>query len=73
MVKRISGATGPWWNWNTVSGLVAGNDNALQFNADPQYNNVDSIDPYSAGFNIVQNGNVNANVNGASYLFYAIA
>ena len=73
MVKRISGATGPWWNWNTVSGLVAGNDNGMQFNADPQYNNVDSIDPYSGGFNIVQNGNVNANVNGASYLFYAIA
>ena len=73
MVKRISGATGPWWSWNTVSGLVAGNDNALQFNADPQYSNHDSIDPYSAGFNIVQNLNIDANVNGASYLFYAIA
>ena len=73
MVKRISGAAGPWWNWNTVSGLVAGNDNGMQFNADPQYNDVDSIDPYSGGFNIVQNGNVNANVSGASYLFYAVA
>lgn len=67
-------STSDWFIYDTFRGLVAGNDKRLELNTtDLQDTDTDSIDPYSAGFNVVQESEANLNVSGQTYVFYAIA
>jgi len=76
LTKRSDG-TGNWNVWDTERGIVAGNDPRIKFN--DQYGTIDSghdyIDPHNSGFivNYVANDDDDSNINGASYIFYAIA
>ena len=67
MLKR-SDATGDWYVWDSVRGIVAGNDPYLLLNTNAaEVTNTDFIDPLNAGFTISD-----AFTDG-NYIFYAIA
>ena len=70
LIKESSG-TGDWWVFDTVRGLVAGNDAALKLNTTDAESSFDYIDPYSGGFSLQTNSGINTN--GATFIFYAIA
>ena len=73
LIKRTDD-TGDWCVYDTARGIVSGDDKRLELNTtDVEDTNTDSIDPYSAGFNVVQESEANLNVNSATYIFYAIA
>lgn len=60
--------------WDTVRGIVAGNDPHLSLNStSTEVTTDDSIDPFAGGFIVNQNGSTNINVNGATYIFLAYA
>lgn len=72
LIKRTD-STGDWVVFDTARGIVSGNDPFLQFNTpDLQVTNQDAVDPASSGF-IVNETTENLNVNGATYIFLAIA
>lgn len=73
LIKSLN-AVGDWWIFNSEMGINTGNDRyvAWQSNNYP-ITNADSIDPYAAGFNVVQESTANINVNGRTYFFFAIA
>ena len=72
MVKQSSGP-GSWYVWDTVRGIGAGNDPLLQLNlSSAEYSGADYIDPNSSGFTIKGDSN-NANTNGQTFIFLAIA
>ena len=67
MLKRTN-ATGGWYVWDSVRGIVAGNDPYLLLNSTAAaVTNTDFIDPLNAGFTISD-----AFTDG-DYIFYAIA
>lgn len=71
IIKRSSGI-GNWYLMDSERGIVAGNDPALYINDDAaQITTKDLIDPYSAGFTVTTDANVNTS--GSEYIFYAIA
>tara|TARA_R110000803_G_scaffold202187_1_gene267219 strand:- start:56 stop:676 length:621 start_codon:yes stop_codon:yes gene_type:complete len=71
LIKRI-GATGDWYVYDTLRGIVAGADPFLKLNTtDAQDAGNDGIDPLSSGF-IVTSSSGN-NTSGGTYIFYAIA
>ena len=76
LTKRAD-STGNWNVWDAERGIVAGNDPRIKYN--DQYGTIDSghdyIDPHNSGFivNYVANDDDDSNINGASYIFYAIA
>jgi len=75
MIKRTD-ANGDFWIFDTARGIVTGNDSYLALNsniAENAYGAGDNIDPNSTGFTINQEYLTQANVSGASYIFYAIA
>jgi hypothetical protein len=67
--------SGSWYVFDTVRGIVAGNDSHLKLNTDDAEAYADSIDTYSGGFNVVQNSttDLNKGPSDESYIFYAIA
>ena len=68
LFKRIIGGTGNWTVYDTVRGIVTGNDPYLFLNSTaPQVTNTDYIDPYSAGFTIT------SGIATGTFIFYAIA
>lgn len=69
LAKKKSG-TGGWLVWDTVRGIVAGNDPYLLLNSNAaETGGYDFVDPYSQGFTIPE-----ASYWGAGdYIFYAIA
>jgi len=74
LIKRTDSSTsGEWYVFDTVRGIVSGNDSTLYLNyTDAADTSLDIIDPYSGGFNVNNNfGRINTNT--ASYIFYAIA
>ena len=72
LVKPTS-ATGHWAVFDTERGIVAGNDPYLLLNANnAQTEDFDELDPNSSGFAVNHVAGI-ANVNGVSYIFYAIA
>ena len=74
MIKSLQ--SGNWHIFDTTRGLVAGNDTHLRGNlTDAEVSTADSIDPYSGGFNVVQNAttDLNKGPNDEIYIFYAIA
>lgn len=73
MIKRTD-STGEWFVWNSVRGIVAGNDPYININsAGAEVSSNDSIDTDSSGFIVNQVAASNINVNAATYIFLAIA
>jgi len=67
MLKRTD-ATGDWYIWDSVRGIIAGNDPYLLLNTTAaQVTNTDYIDPLSSGFQI------SGAFTDGDYIFYAIA
>jgi len=72
LVKRTDSA-GDWYYWDTVRGIVAGNDPYLFLNTTaPQAYGTDFIDPLSSGFTITSS-TAALNASGGTYIFLAIA
>jgi hypothetical protein len=73
LIKRTDSA-GDWFMWDTVRGIVAGNDPHLSLNTTAaEVTTDDSIDPDTSGFIVNQNATTNINVTSAEYIYYAIA
>jgi hypothetical protein len=73
MVKRTDN-TGNWTVFDSVRGIVAGNDPALYLNNTlAQVTSADAVDTDNSGFVVNQETTLNLNVNAASYIFLAIA
>ena len=67
LLKRTD-ATSDWYVWDSVNGIVSGNDPYIQLNASAaQVTGSDFIDPLNAGFTISDN------FTDGDYIFYAIA
>ena len=67
MLKRTD-ATGDWYYWDSVRGIIAGNDPYLLLNSNAAHvTNTDLIDPLSSGFQI------SGDFTDGDYIFYAIA
>lgn len=73
LIKRTS-AAGDWYVWDTVRGIVAGNDGHLSLNVNAEeVTTDDSIDPDTSGFIVNQLAATNINVTSATYIFLALA
>ena len=72
MIKRTDG-TGNWYVWDSVRGIVSGNDPYFLLNTtDAEVSSADRIDPLSSGFRVDTTFN-ELNANGGTYIFLAIA
>jgi len=74
LIKRTD-STGDWYIWDTVRGVVAGNDPhmALNTSAETEVTTDDSIDPANSGFIVNQVAATNVNVTSATYIYLAFA
>ena len=73
LIKRTDN-DGEWYVWDSVRGIVAGNDPHLSLHTTAsQVTNDDSVDPHNSGFIVNQVSATNINVSSATYIFYAIA
>lgn len=73
LIKRTDSA-GDWFVWDTARGITTGNDPHLSLNTTTaEVTTDDSVDPDNSGFIVNQVSATNINVNGASYIFMAIA
>ena len=73
LIKRTN-AGGDWFFWDSLRGIVAGNDPHVSLNTTAaQVTNDDSVDPHNSGFIVNQVSATNINVLSATYIFYAIA
>jgi len=73
LIKRTD-STGDWYVWDSARGIVAGNDPYLAWNLNAaEVTTNDSVDTDSTGFVVNQVAASNINVNGATYIFLAIA
>jgi len=73
LIKRTD-ATGNWYLFDSVQGIVAGNDPYLVPNSTAaQVTGTDYIDPLSSGFTVTSAAPAGLNYNGGTYIFYAIA
>jgi len=73
LVKRAD-STGDWYVWDSLRGIVAGNDPYLRLNvAAAQVTSTDYIDPLSSGFTITSSAPAALNASGGNYIFLAIA
>ena len=73
LIKRTD-STGNWIIADSTRGILSSADPALYLNSTAaEVTGVDWVDPNIVGFDIIQEGTMNANVNGASYIFMAIA
>jgi len=73
LIKRTD-TTGDWYVWDSVRGIVSGNDPYLSLNTtSAQVTNDDSVDPHNSGFIVNQVSASNINVSSGTYIFYAIA
>ena len=79
MIKRtdtsaIDGSSGDWYVYDSVRGIVSGNDPYILFNTTAaEVTNTDYIDPLNAGFTVTSSAPAGLNASGGTYLFLAIA
>jgi hypothetical protein len=76
LIKRTdgSGNVGDWYVWDTLRGIVSGNDPYLLLNSNAtQTTNTDYVDPLSTGFTVTSSAPAALNASGGTYLFLAIA
>ena len=73
LIKATS-TTGDWPIGDSTRGIVAGNDPYLLLNSTAaEVTNKDWLDSYAAGFTVNETTGPNANTNGVTYLFWAVA
>jgi hypothetical protein len=73
MIKRTN-ATGNWYIWDTARGFIFDSYNAyLMFNNTAAETTSTAVGPIAGGFYVNQQDTTNLNVNGATYIFLAIA
>ena len=73
LIKRAASSS-DWYLWDTVRGIVSGNDPYLRPNrTNEQVTNTDYVDPLAAGFTVTSSAPAALNTSGGSYLFLAIA
>jgi len=73
LVKRTD-STGNWLVADSARGIVAGNDPLLYLNSTAaEITTLDWIDADSSGFIVNQEATANANVNAASYIYFAVS
>jgi hypothetical protein len=73
LIKRTD-STGGWLVWDSARGIVAGNDPYLALNSTAvEVTTNDSVDTDNTGFVVNQVAASNVNVNGATYIFLAVA
>ena len=73
VLVRRTDSGGSWQVVDTARGLVAAGDPTFYLNSFLYEETTDWIDPNSSGFEVVQETTLNSNVNGASYIFLAVA
>jgi hypothetical protein len=73
LIKRTD-STGDWYVYDSVRGIVAGNDPYFFLNSTAaQVTNTDYIDPLSSGFTVTSSAPAALNASGGTYIFLAIA
>ena len=73
LIKRTNG-TGDWYVWDSARGIVAGSDPYLLLNNEAgEVFLYDWVDTAASGFELSNAVGNNVNINGASYIFLAIA
>ena len=73
LIKRTD-STGDWYVWDSVRGIVAGNDPYLLLNAaSTEVTSTDYIDPLASGFTVTSSAPAALNASGGTYLFMAIS
>ena len=73
LIKRKD-STGDWYLYDSVQGIVAGNDPYLLLSSTAaQVTNTDYIDPLASGFTVTSSAPAALNNSGGTYIFYAIA
>ena len=73
LIKRTD-STGDWYYWDTLRGIVSGNDPYLLLNSTAaQVTTTDYIDPLSSGFTVTAAAPAALNNNGGTYIYMAIA
>ena len=73
LIKRTD-ITADWYFWDSLRGIVAGNDPYLLLNhAAAQVTNTDYVDPLSSGFTVTSSAPTALNASGGTYIFLAIA
>jgi len=73
LIKRTD-STGDWYLYDSVRGIVAGNDPYLLLNSTAaQVTSTDYIDPLNAGFTVTSSAPAGLNASGGTYIFLAIA
>tara|TARA_R110002072_G_scaffold263259_1_gene422095 strand:- start:4059 stop:4964 length:906 start_codon:yes stop_codon:yes gene_type:complete len=73
LIKRTD-STGDWYVWDSVRGIVAGNDPYLLLNSTAaEVTSTDYIDPLSSGFTVTSSAPAALNTSGGAYIFLAIA
>ena len=71
LIKRYDSAD-DFYVFDSVRGIVAGDDARISFNVAQTEGSADRVDPYSGGF-AVTSSNGQTNASGGTYIFYAIA
>lgn len=73
LIKRTD-VFASWYVWDSVRGIVAGNDPYLILNSSAaEVTNLDYIDPLNAGFTVTSSASAELNASGGTYAFLAIA
>jgi hypothetical protein len=73
LIKRTD-STGDWYYWDTLRGIVTGNDPYLLLNSTAaQVTNTDYIDPLSSGFTVTSSAPAALNASSGEYIYMAIA
>ena len=73
LIKRTD-VIGDWYYWDTLRGIVAGNDPYLLLNSPvPQVTSTDYIDPLSSGFTVTSSAPAGINASSGEYIYMAIA
>ena len=73
VIKRTD-STGDWYVWDSIRGIVSGNDPYILLNSgDAEVTSTDYIDTYSAGFEISSTAPAAINASGGSFIFLAIS
>ena len=74
MLIKAASTTGDWLVADSARGIVSGNDPYLELNTtNAEVTGEDWLDTDSSGFVVNEVSGSNANTNGVSYIFLAIA
>jgi hypothetical protein len=73
LIKRTD-STGDWYVWDTVRGIIAGNDPYLLLNSTAaEVTSTDYIDPYTSGFELSSTAPAAINASGGTFIFLALS